>query len=148
MEGNKNFKRPIVPTPPLRKLDRSWARSTSEISILLSEHLASVSTPNCDNNIDDDIAAYINASCQLSLPVRAFIPTEIKNAITLLNPHKAPGQDLIIATPLKNVQRKAIPHITYIYNSILLLCQFPIQWKLAQIFMISNPGKTPTNDIV
>jgi hypothetical protein len=52
------------------------------------EQLASVFTPNSDN--DDDIAADFNAPCQLSLPVRAFTPVEIKNATNLHNPHKAP----------------------------------------------------------
>jgi hypothetical protein len=30
------------------------------------------------------------------------------------------------------------------YKSILLLCHFPIQWKLAQIAMISKREKPPT----
>jgi hypothetical protein len=72
----KKFKRPTVPIPPLRKPDRSWVCSTSEESMLLAEHLASVFTPNSDN--DDDIAAYLHAPCQLSLPVRAFTLVEIK----------------------------------------------------------------------
>jgi hypothetical protein len=138
MKGNKNIKRPIVPTPPLRKPDRTWARSTSEKSILFAENLASVFTPNSDNNNDDDIAAYLNALCQLSLPVRALTSVEIKNAIILSNPHKAPRHDLIVATILKNLPRKAVPLITYkyvcmcIYIYIYILshtsfCHFPIQ---------------------
>jgi hypothetical protein len=74
---------------------------------------------------------------------RAFTPVEIKNAINLLNPHKAPRHDLIVTKILKNLPRKAILLITYIYNSILCLCHFPIQCKLAQIIMISKPGKPP-----
>jgi hypothetical protein len=74
--------------------------------------------PNSDN--DDDIAAYLYAPCQLSPPVRAFTPVEIKNVVNL-SLHKAPGHNLIVATILKNLLKKAILHITYIYNSILCL---------------------------
>jgi hypothetical protein len=77
-KAKDKFKRPVVPIPPLRKPDRSWASSTSEKSILFVEHLASVFTPNSDNNNDDVIAAYLNTPCQLSLPFRAFRPVEIK----------------------------------------------------------------------
>jgi hypothetical protein len=99
-KATKKFKRLIVPIPPLRKPDRSWAHSTSEKSILFAEHLASVFTQNSDNN-DDDIAAYLNAPCQLQLPVRAFAPVEIKNAINLLNLHKASGHNLKVTMILK-----------------------------------------------
>jgi hypothetical protein len=139
MEDNNKFKRPIVPISPLRKPDRSWARSTGEKSLPFAKHLASVFTPNSDNH--DDIAAYLNAPCQLSLPVRAFTTVEIRNAINLLNPQEARGHDRIVVTILKNLPRKAILLITYIYNSILRPCHFPFQWKLAQIIMISKPGK-------
>jgi hypothetical protein len=62
----------------LRKPNRSWARSTSEKSILFVEHVASIFTPNSDNHNDDDTVAHLNAPCQQSLPVRAFTPVDIK----------------------------------------------------------------------
>jgi hypothetical protein len=62
----------------------------------------------------------------------------------LLNPHKAPEHDLIVAKILKNFPRNATPLITYIYNSILCLCHFPVQRKLAQMVMISKPGEPST----
>jgi hypothetical protein len=40
-----------------------------------------------------------------------------KNAINLLNPHRAPGHDLIVTTILKNLSRKLILTITYIYRT-------------------------------
>jgi hypothetical protein len=57
-KATKKFKRPTVAIPPLRKQDRSWARSTSEKSVLFAEHLASVFTPNSDNSNDNDLEAY------------------------------------------------------------------------------------------
>jgi hypothetical protein len=71
MEGNKKWKRPTIPIPLLRKPARSWVRSTSEKSILFTEHLANIFTKYFDKN-NDDIEVYLNAACQLSLPVIAF----------------------------------------------------------------------------
>jgi hypothetical protein len=85
-KATTKFERPIVPVPPLRKPDRSWACSTSEKSVLFAENHASAFTPNSDNN-DDAMEAYLTAPCQLSPPVRAFTPAEVTNAINLLNPH-------------------------------------------------------------
>jgi hypothetical protein len=80
----------------------------------------------------------------LPLPARAFTPNEINKGIQLLGWHKAPGYDLIDAMILKNHPSNAILLLTYIFNSVLRLCHFPIQWKFAQIVMISKPGKPPT----
>jgi hypothetical protein len=143
-KATKKFKRLTVAIPPLRKQDRSWAHSTSEKSILFAKHLASVFTPNSHNSNDNDLEAYLNAPCQLSLPARAFTPNEINKAIQLLSRHRAPGYDLIDATILKNLPSKAILFLKYIFNSVLRLCHFPIQWKFAQIVMVYKPGKPPT----
>jgi hypothetical protein len=97
-----------------------------------------------NNKNEDDIETFVNASCQLSLPTRAFTPTEVRNIINLLNPHKAPGYDLLTGAHLQNLPRKAIVLLTTIYNSMLRLCYFPVQWKYAQIIMIAKPGKPPT----
>jgi hypothetical protein len=80
-------------------------------SILFDEHLARIFTPNSNNNNDGDIEAYLNATCQISPSVTAFIPVEINNGIHLLNPHKVPGH-LVVATILKNLPIKAILLVT------------------------------------
>jgi len=61
-----------------------------------------------------------------------------------LNPHKAPGYDLIDGTTLKSLPRKTIVLLTSISNSMLRLCYFPVQWKYAQIIMNTKAGKPPT----
>jgi hypothetical protein len=63
-----------------------------EKSNLFAEHLASVFTPNSDNSNDNDLEAYLNAPCQLSLPARAFTPNEINKANQLLSRRKAPDR--------------------------------------------------------
>lgn len=62
----------------------------------------------------------------------------------MLNPQKAPGYDLITGELLQKLPRKAVVLLTVIYNSILRLRYFPIQWKLAQVTMIPKPGKPAT----
>jgi hypothetical protein len=52
--------------------------------------------------------------------------------------------DLITGTLLKNLPREAIVLLTTIYNGILRLSDFLVQWKYAQIIMIAKPGKSPT----
>jgi hypothetical protein len=112
-KATKKFKRLTIAIPPIRKQDGSWART--------------VFTPNNnkDNNNEDDAETFLNASCQLSLPIRAFTPTEVHNIINVLNPHKAPGYNIITGPLLKNLPRNTIVLLTTIYNSMLRLCYFP-----------------------
>lgn len=144
-KATKKFKSPTVPMPPIRRSDNNWARSNDEKANLFAEHLAQVFTlPATNNNLDDEIEDYINAPCQLSLPMEAFSPAEVKREINLTNSFKAPGYDLIVGQMLKHLPRKGIVFLTTIYNGMLRLCYFPIQWKFAHVIMIPKPGKPPT----
>ena len=144
-KATKKFKRPIVAIPPIRKPNGTWARSNIEKANEFAEYLVNVyTTPQINNNYDAEIESYLNAPCQLSPPIKPFSPNEIRKEIGLLNSRKAPGYDLIVGDILKNLPKKAIVLLTNIYNSMLRLCYFPIQWKYAQIIMIAKPGKPPT----
>ena len=87
---------------------------------------------------------YLDAPCQLSPPLKASSPTQVRQAINQLNPKKVSGYDLLYGTVLKNLPRQAIVLLTTIFNSMLRLCYFPVKWKYAQIIMITKPGKQPT----
>jgi hypothetical protein len=102
------------------------------------------SVKNKNNANEDDVESFLNSPCQLSPLIRVFSPTEIRKTINTLNPHMAPGYDLITDTLLKNLPRKAIVYLTTLYNGMLRLCYIPVQWKYAQIIMIAKPGKPPT----
>jgi hypothetical protein len=99
----KKFKRPTIAIPPIRKQDGSWTRTNKEKINIFADYLATIFTPNNENNnnIEDDVETFLNASCQLSLPIRAFTPKEVRNIVNLLNPHKAPGYYLITGALLK-----------------------------------------------
>jgi hypothetical protein len=112
---------------------------------VFAEHLVNVfSPPQQQNNNDADVEDFLHAPHQLSYPIKAFSPTEIRQEIKLLNPRKAPGHDLIVGDMLKNLPRKTVVLLTTIYNSMLRLGYYPIQWKLSQVIMVAKPGKPPT----
>lgn len=144
-KATKKINRPITPIPPIRKRDRSWARSNEEKANTFAEHLAQVFTPLPSNNpiFDSLIEEYLNSPGQLSLPPRLFTPAEVWREIRLTNSHKAPGYDLIVGKVLKELPRKPVVLLTTIYNSILRLGHFPLQWKYARVIMIAKPGKPP-----
>jgi hypothetical protein len=79
----------------------------------------------------------------MTLPIKLFFPTEVKEEINKYNNHKTPGFDLITGQILKELPRKTVVLLTTIYNSILRLTYFPAPWKFAQIIMIHKPGKSP-----
>jgi hypothetical protein len=82
-KATKKFKRPQISIPPIRKADRSWAKSDSEKTETFGEHLSQVFTPHDSNNHhnNDEIEKFLDAPCQMSLPVRAFSPNEVSQII-------------------------------------------------------------------
>jgi hypothetical protein len=80
----------------------------------------------------------------LSLRVRFFSPEEVYQELLKTNSHKASGFDLVVDDILEHLPKKPIVLLTTIYNSMLRLCHYPIQWKIAEVIMIAKPGKPPT----
>jgi hypothetical protein len=108
-EATNKFKRPTIAIPPIIKHDIRWARTNKEKTNLFAEHLATVFTSNNKNNTnEEDVETFLNAPRQLSPPIRAFSPTEIRKVINTLNPYKAPGYDLITGILLKNLHAKPL----------------------------------------
>jgi hypothetical protein len=70
---------------------------------------------------------------------------EIKREIENLNEYKAPGFELITATILRQLPRKAIVLLTIIFNGMVRLSYFQLAWKFALIILIHKPGK-PLNE--
>jgi hypothetical protein len=141
--ATKKFKRPTPIVSPIKQEDGNWARSNSEKAQVFAEHLSRIFTP-LNNQEDEEINNYLDAPCQLSPPIRSITPTEVMEQIKMTNSHKAPGHDLIVGEILKHLPRKAIILLTILYNRMLHLSYFPIQWKFAEIIMIAKPGKPPT----
>jgi hypothetical protein len=112
----------------------------------IADYLAKVFTPLPASNIEDEleINAFLDAPCQLDLPMKHFSPKEVKQEINNTSSYKTPGYDLIVGEILKHLPRRALVLLTVIFNSILRLGYYPIQWIFAQIIMILKPGKPET----
>jgi hypothetical protein len=57
---------------------------------------------------------------------------------------KAPGLDQITPKMMKELPKKGIVLLTYIFNRIIRMSYWPKQLKNWQIITIAKPGKDPT----
>jgi hypothetical protein len=82
-KATKKFKRPQISIPPIRKADQSWAESDLEKATNFAEHLSQVFTPHNSehHHNNDDIEKFLDAPCQMSLPINAFSPREVRQVI-------------------------------------------------------------------
>lgn len=72
-------------------------------------------------------------------------PMEIKKIIRAMKPTKAPGIDEIMAISLKNIPRKMLAQLYYIYKACIQTQIFPEPWKNAIIIPIPKPKKPLKN---
>jgi hypothetical protein len=68
---------------------------------------------------------------------------EVHEIISNLNPKKSLGYDFIAGKILKELPIIGIKYLTNLFNAVLLKGYFRTQWKVAQINLISKPGKPP-----
>ena len=142
MEDHETIQMPQAPVPTVRKPNNELALSDKDKANVFTTHLAGVFKAE-QGYIDDDVEDFITAPCQMSLPIRALNPAEVKAELTRLNSRKVPGYDLISGLVLKRLPRITIVLLTVIINRMLNLSYFPILWKYAEIIMIPQPGKPP-----
>jgi hypothetical protein len=81
----------------MRKAYWSWAKSDLEKAENFAEHLSQVFTPHNSehHHNNNEIEKFLDAPCQMSLPIKAFSPREVRQVIKKVHQHKAPGYDLI-----------------------------------------------------
>jgi len=70
---------------------------------------------------------------------------ELIGIIKKLANNKSPGHDLISNKVVENLPRKAIVHLTHIYDAALRLSYFPTTWIASVIVTALKPGKPPEN---
>lgn len=147
--ATKKLKQPQQANPPIRLPDSTWAKTNQQKASAFAEHLEKVFQPFpavIPHNEEEEIHQYLQAPFQLSPPIKKIKASEVRQIIsTNLNIKKAPGYDLISGKVLQELPPKGIKFITMIFNSVLRLCYFPSQWKVAQIILIHKPGK-PTEE--
>lgn len=136
-KATRRFKRPIVHVPPIRNAQNLWARKNSEKAELFAEHLASVFQPNDIESTFDVTYEY-----QPNVPFKLITPIEVAQEIdNNINPKKAPGIDEISPGLLKELPKRAVIMLTYLFNACLRLHYVPKCFKTAQIIMLKKPDK-------
>lgn len=141
-KATKQMKRPRAYVPPIRKEDGSWARCDQDKAEMYARHLEHAFQPN---NIASELDIEQNQPLsETREKIKYFTPIEIAKEIdTNINIKKAPGYDQINPKILKELPKKAMIHLTHIYNAILRTEYVPKQWKRAQVIMLLKPGKPP-----
>lgn len=148
-KATKYLKNATKYLPPIKKEDGTWAKSNEDKAQAFSKHFSSVFQPYvADPQIDEqEIFEYLESPQQMSPPIVPFTPSEVKKCINNeLNPKKSPGYDLITGKVLQELPKQGILLITFIFNAILRLEYFPLQWKVAEIVVVPKAGKPP-NDV-
>ena len=70
---------------------------------------------------------------QLSLPLRPILSADVSYIVEHLPLWKAPSFHLVIAEVLRQLLRKSIGFLSYLYNSILGTTYFALIWKFSTI---------------
>ncbi|KAL4100910.1 hypothetical protein QTP88_020935 [Uroleucon formosanum] len=131
---------------PIKKSDGSFVCTDLDKAELFKDYLYETFQPHphifsLENNIV--VAESLISPLPVSRPVKHFSPSEVKFVIDKYPHKKSPGFDLITGEVARCLPKKAIIHLTHIFNCILRLSYFPILWKFSTIIMIPKPKKPP-----
>jgi len=132
---------------PIKKTDGSLAINDKEKAETHRQRLSEVFTLNNFTipSIENKIYDFLDSPLPMTLPPKPFTPNEIKYFIQKFPLGKSPGHDLITAEIALKLPDKAIIHLTHIFNAILRISHFPMQWKLATIILFSKLNKPIDN---
>ena len=132
---------------PIKKPDGSLAINDKEEAEAHRQYLSQVSNPNDPTipSIENKILNFLDSPLPMTLPPKPFTPNGVKTFIHKFPLGKSPGHDLIAAEIARRLPNKAILHITHIFNAILRISYFPMQWKLAIIILFPKPNKPIDN---
>ncbi|KAL4096494.1 hypothetical protein QTP88_021439 [Uroleucon formosanum] len=131
----------------LAKQKSDYVISDPDKAELFKTHLSDIFQPHPDifshtNNIK--VNDYLNSPlCSPAGPVKHFTPNDIKFVINQCSLKKSPGYDLITAEVARCLPKRAIVHLSHIFNSILRLSHFPSLWKFSTIILVPKLNKPP-----
>jgi hypothetical protein len=145
MESNKNILREKTKITPLRYPDNLLAVPNLDNANLFATYLKNRFMPHPDILNRDHVLhveSLLNQTLPISLPTKHTSSSEVLHIIKKLNNNKkAPGHDLITNRIIKNLPKKSIILLKFIYDSILRLSYIPPSWKHSIIILIHKPGK-------
>lgn len=136
-KATRRFKQPIDHVPPIKNAQGQWVRKNNEKAELFARHLATIfQTHDIQSNIDS------TPIYQPTMIIKPVTPMEVAVEIDKnLNPKKSPGIDEISPGLFKELPRKAVIMITYLFNACFRLKHVPECFKTAQIIMLKKPDK-------
>jgi hypothetical protein len=94
---------------------------------------------------DQEIEQILETNTIADQHIQPTTPTEIKKILNSLKHKSAPCRDLLTPTMIRELPKKAIVLLTYIFNGIVRISYWPEQFKTSHIIAIAKPGKEPTN---
>lgn len=122
------------------------AVTDSDKTEVFKQHLSDIFVPHSDiyspHNLNC-VEEFLNAPLPVCLPVKHFTPNKVKYTIDKYPLNKSPGFDFITAEVTRCLPKKAIIHLSPIFNSVLRLFYFPILWKYSVIILVPKPNKPP-----
>lgn len=143
-KATKNILKQKNIASPLRYPDNSMATTSVDKANLFASDLETRFSPHSDifdiTNLSL-VESSLNQTLPMSLPTYHTSPSEIQFIIKKLSNNKSPGHDLITNRIIKQLPKKAIIHLSHIFNSILRLSYIPHTWKHSLIVLIHKTGK-------
>jgi len=98
----------------------------------------------CTTNVDSYGFSSINFA--YGFPCKTNFPSgDIRHYKKKLQKNKYQGHDLISNRVVKNLPKKMIVHLSYIYKAALRLSSFLTIWKSSVIITVLKYGKHPEN---
>ena len=91
---------------------------------MFAEYLVDVFTPY-DDTIDREVSEYLDTDLAMTPNITMLMPKQIETEISRLSTRKAPGIDHVSPLMLKEISRKGIVLLTYLFNAILRLQYWP-----------------------
>jgi hypothetical protein len=94
------------PSPPMRTSQGTWARRNVEKADTLAKHLAEDFQPypsKDEPKEEEALLQLVEVPYQLEPPIKGFETAEVQKVISILNPEKSSGYDLITGKILKEL---------------------------------------------
>ena len=132
----------------IKKSNGDWAKSDTEIADTFASHPDEVFSPfprdPSISAIEEEHITNLVRYPETELePITRVNCIQIQEIIKGLKLNKSPGYDLLTSKILKELPSLGIKYLVYIFNAVLRLHYFPLQWKVAQVVLILKPGKAP-----
>lgn len=143
----KSLKTKRYSIPPPQEIHEIGYTNTEKAEILATS-IENQCTPNeIDENeetekLEEEVLSSVEKIVgSTPTPITTATIQELENIIKKLNNKKAPGEDCISNTSIKQLPRKAKVKLLNIINANLRLNYFPTDWKKAHIITIPQQGK-------